>query len=555
VPHGHFRTLCSCGAVIAQCRCNARDKCVTTVEAGCEACLDAVPVYAAERAVAGLAERVLADRTVSLAAPAVPEDDPASAASALAHWRASESGRALATNLEQDDLFYLKSILVSTGLNRNDDYFAAAETWAARATPEDKPFNYEHRQDDIIGHITACRAVGLDGKAVDEGGEPPAAYHLLTTAVVYRRYGDAPERQKRTDTMLEEIAAGKWYVSMECLFKGFDYVLVPEDGSQASGYDLARAKLVARAEETAFLTKHLRAYGGTGSWNGHKVGRVLKNILFSGKGLVRRPANPQSVIFTLDDEPLSGAAAEIRTPPADAGYGTGGAISPPPNEDRMNEIETLKAKLADAEAKLAEALAAIKANDAKASEALKAELSKAKEALDAAEAKAKASAEASAKAAEAAKAAADAKAAAEAELAKLRDERKLERRTASLAAVFGDEAAAVAAGMATMSDEAFDATVKAMAAKVKPGETHVSGLPSPMGGGAKPIGTKPLGGEALPPEVGGAKTATAALDAAQTVPDPALATQAEPAPSEFEQTQADIRAFFGVDEKPSGGEK
>ena len=57
-------------------------------------------------------------------------------------------------NPDQIDLFYIKSVLVSTGWNKNDDVFDAAETWAARNTPEDKQFNFMHNENDIIGHIT-----------------------------------------------------------------------------------------------------------------------------------------------------------------------------------------------------------------------------------------------------------------------------------------------------------------------------------------------------------------------------------------------------------------
>ena len=90
------------------------------------------------------------------------------------------------------------------------------------------------------------------------------------------------------EQIIAEIQEGKWYVSMECLFAGFDYALSNEDGAR---------KVLARDEESSFLTKHLRVYGGTGEYEGYKVGRALKNISFSGKGLVSKPANPRSVIL------------------------------------------------------------------------------------------------------------------------------------------------------------------------------------------------------------------------------------------------------------------
>jgi chromosome segregation ATPase len=77
-------------------------------------------------------------------------------------------------------------------------------------------------------------------------------------------------------------------VSMECLFNDFDYAVVSPQGEKA---------VVSRDETSAFLTKHLRAYGGSGKYEGYTVGRLLRNIAFSGKGLVSNPANPRSVIL------------------------------------------------------------------------------------------------------------------------------------------------------------------------------------------------------------------------------------------------------------------
>jgi hypothetical protein len=45
------------------------------------------------------------------------------------------------------------------------------------------------------------------------------------------------------------------------------------------------------------MTSHLKAYGGSGHYGGERVGRVLKNIIFSGKGLTKKPANPDSRIL------------------------------------------------------------------------------------------------------------------------------------------------------------------------------------------------------------------------------------------------------------------
>lgn len=197
--------------------------------------------------------------------------------------------RTTAENKNQVDLHYLKSILVTTGWNKNDDVFDKAEVWIAKSTPSDKPFNYEHDQSQIIGHITGCKVIADDGSDIIEElpiDELPSKFHILTSAVLYKFWED-PKKQEMMNNIIEGIANKQWFVSMEAIFTNFDYAI--DDGSSS--------KVVARNEKTAFLTKHLRAYGGNGIFNNVKIGRVLKNIVFSGKGLVKKPANPESVIF------------------------------------------------------------------------------------------------------------------------------------------------------------------------------------------------------------------------------------------------------------------
>jgi len=194
---------------------------------------------------------------------------------------------AKAVNKDQNDLYYLESVLVSCGWNKNDDVFQTQATWEARNTPEDKQFNFMHDENDIIGHITGSYVLSKDGKAVSDDSEVPEDFDIITQAVLYNSW-TGEENRERMSKILSEIKDGKWYVSMECLFAGFDYALQDKDGN---------SKVLARGEESSFLTKHLRAYGGTGEYEGYKIGRALRNISFSGKGLVSKPANPRSVIL------------------------------------------------------------------------------------------------------------------------------------------------------------------------------------------------------------------------------------------------------------------
>lgn len=194
--------------------------------------------------------------------------------------------KVIAENKDQIDLFYLESVLVSTGWNKNDDVFLREPTWAARTTPEDKQFNFMHDENDIIGHITGSYVLDKDGNKI-EGQEAPEQFDIITQAVLYNSWTD-PENKARMQQIIAEIKEGKWFVSMECLFAGFDYAITDSKG---------KASLVERNEATAFLTKHLRSYGGKGEYEGYKVGRALRSIAFSGKGLVAKPANPRSVIL------------------------------------------------------------------------------------------------------------------------------------------------------------------------------------------------------------------------------------------------------------------
>tara|TARA_A100001515_G_scaffold47109_2_gene37168 strand:- start:13849 stop:15315 length:1467 start_codon:yes stop_codon:yes gene_type:complete len=195
--------------------------------------------------------------------------------------------KAVAENKDQIDLYYLESVLVSTGWNKNDDVFTSDATWAARSTPEDKQFNFMHDENDIIGHITGSYVLTKDGKALADDAEAPEEFDIISQAVLYNSW-TGEENRDRMGKIIAEIQEGKWYVSMECLFSGFDYALIDEKGV---------AKVLARDEGSSFLTKHLRAYGGSGEYEGYKLGRALSNISFSGKGLVSKPANPRSVIL------------------------------------------------------------------------------------------------------------------------------------------------------------------------------------------------------------------------------------------------------------------
>lgn len=210
-------------------------------------------------------------------------------------------------SFKDDDLYYVQSILVTSNWNKNDDVFDAKEVWAARKTPEDKPTNLEHDEKTIVGHIVSNWAINEDGEPLEDSmasEDLPSKFHIITGSVIYRAFTD-PELKSRAEELIQQIQSGTKYVSMECYFKGFDYGLRDAQGN---------LKVVARNEETAFLTKHLRAYGGNGQHENYQIGRVLRSITFSGKGFVDKPANPESIIFNKDDLSKIMFASEQKKP-------------------------------------------------------------------------------------------------------------------------------------------------------------------------------------------------------------------------------------------------
>ena len=242
-----------------------------------------------------------------------------------------------AENKDQIDLYYLSSVLVSSGWNKNDDVFDPQELWTARSTPEDKQFNFMHNEKDIIGHITGNRVLSFDGEELNknidwaEAGSP-VDFNIITNAVLYTGWSDEDLRNRMRKLIAEIEEGGNWFVSMECMFPDFDYALKDSSGE---------AKVVKREEASAFLTKHLRAYGGTGKFEGYTVGRLLRDISFSGKGLVSKPANPRSVIIQ-DSESFNESESRLVT------------VSSKENE--MSDI--LEKQVNELKAELAEALKA-----------------------------------------------------------------------------------------------------------------------------------------------------------------------------------------------------
>ena len=268
-------------------------------------------IYPAEKQL-GIHQKILANTIVTATAPVRPTRQANRiAATTDSHLRftQSEAGRAYAA---YNDLYYVDTILVSSGMNKNDDCFGSQEVWRARHTPVDKPTNIGHIPDLVCGHMTRSWVLTAGKRKIIQNNKAendlPSILHLACSAVIYRDLGSM--YQNEINTLILKIEADEMAVSMEAHFDEFDYALLNE----ATG----TVKVVARNEETAWMSGLLRWLGGEGVYTVkedgnikeyYRIGRYLKGITFTGKGFVTNPANPDSIILTKSFEPMS--AAEV----------------------------------------------------------------------------------------------------------------------------------------------------------------------------------------------------------------------------------------------------
>lgn len=236
---------------------------------------------------------------------------------------------------KQPDLALVVAILVSTGWNLNDDVFTPEEVWKARLSPLHKPINDNHQADKILGHIVQTRTLDKSGNVVglSDDGVPPDEFDIEVAGVLYKEF---PELSDRIDEIISKAKTGEMFVSMEAWFPDFGYGLIDSSTGEI--------RLVERTEDTAFLTKHLRIYGGSGKYQGNRLGRVLKDIIFGAQGFVDDPANPESVIKVAANEVVVShgfVTAELSE------LSEGGVEDV--NEKEMKELQT---KLEEAQASL-----------------------------------------------------------------------------------------------------------------------------------------------------------------------------------------------------------
>lgn len=201
---------------------------------------------------------------------------------------------------KQPDLQYFSAIFVSAGTNLNGAHFLPSELVKAEDTIVSKALDVEHREEDIIGHIYDRAFISDDNKKLDLvelSNKEDASLdsenndmHVVIAGVIYKN---------RFPNLAKEVSSGEWKVSMECYFSNYDVKIGdmiltrPEAESMGLAHDDRLfgklAKIIKKGKEIA----------------AGRLERVLRDIVFSGCGVVKNPANPPSVILETANEKAS----------------------------------------------------------------------------------------------------------------------------------------------------------------------------------------------------------------------------------------------------------
>ena len=192
----------------------------------------------------------------------------------------------------QEDILYFSCVLVSEGLNLNDDYFSHSELIQSYRTPVTKPIDIDHDPNRIVGVILDSALMDQNNNFID---------YQNTSSEFFNKQDLMPPlnigvycgiwkylHPEAAEMVYSGVSDQTYHVSMEAFFDDYDYVLGEET--------------VARNDMTIFLDAYLRANGGDGLYTGKKIARSLKNILFGGMGIVMNPANPASKILSVHDK-------------------------------------------------------------------------------------------------------------------------------------------------------------------------------------------------------------------------------------------------------------
>jgi hypothetical protein len=164
-----------------------------------------------------------------------------------------------------------------------------SELVKASHTVVNKPMDIEHEEETIVGHIYSSAFFDQDGKKIDitelsgmdEKELDKMHLDVMIGGIMYK---------SRFPELAEEIQEGKWKLSMETYFQDYDIkvgdLLLTKQEAEAMG--LASMDVLGKFAKIIKSGVELAA---------GEVARVLRDLMFSGCGFVKQPANPRSLIF------------------------------------------------------------------------------------------------------------------------------------------------------------------------------------------------------------------------------------------------------------------
>jgi hypothetical protein len=223
-----------------------------------------------------------------------------------------------------DDVTTLSSILVSDIWNANDDVFTSEEILSRYSTAKFKPINWMHKGSEdtenenigvmlettlVEGDVPEVNIIKADESSCKNPRSCSGKIHVKQDGIIWSGY--FPTYAQKIKKGIED---GKLFVSMECFFEDFGYALRKDDDSEIIFLD--------RSDANSKMSKDLLAFGGKGTtqYKGqrYQIGRWLKNITFSGQGVVYEPANKKknkiySIIFAQTAQDLMNANSPIST--------------------------------------------------------------------------------------------------------------------------------------------------------------------------------------------------------------------------------------------------
>ena len=223
-------------------------------------------------------------------------------------------GKYLNQELKQKDLTYIEFVLVSSGINENFDGYPKQRIAEVYKTPIHKPIDCYHLLQEeesyirdplglhphskflsnnvntIIGSIVDSILVDDEGNVLPddeieklkelEGFDPENPVHVVCLAGLYEFFFP-----QTINDIKRLVDAGKMFVSVEAFFSDWSYYLIE------------KKELIERTPETEFLDDCI---GKT--YKGSTVARILNDFIIGGAGFTSNPANPSSIILSLNNE-------------------------------------------------------------------------------------------------------------------------------------------------------------------------------------------------------------------------------------------------------------